>query len=200
MRLPQLKKVVVTPTEATMLFTGDWNELPAIQNAASYARIKSALYSPGLFVVDYVIEKQTGAKILEVANNIPGVAKVFGGEGRLYVFAPVAQLDPRTIAPALKDQGFKFVSLRSHRMKTLSYETWEKGIRPERIRERLMKVPGVLRADIDPAALTVTVLMIRDTVKDLDLVTAAEDVSVTLFPGKAEEDEELPANPPTPTK
>jgi hypothetical protein len=200
MRVPNLKKVAVTPTEATMLFTGDWDQLVSITNAAASARIKSALYSPGFFSIDYVVERQSSVRAVDVAGKIPGVTKAFGGEGKLYIFAPIAQLDPRSIAPALKEEGIKFVALRSHRLRTLSYEAWEKGIRPERIRERLMKVPGVLRVDMDPVASTATILLIRDTVKDLELVTAAEDVNVTLFPGTAEDDEPLPENPPTPTQ
>jgi hypothetical protein len=195
-----VRKVTVTPTEATMLFTGDWDQLVSITNAAASARIKSALYAPGLFSVDYVVEKQSSVKVVDAGMKIPGVAKAFGGDGKLYLFGPIAHIDPRTIAPTLKEDGFRFVALRSHRLRTLSYEPWEKGIRPEQIRERLMKVPGVLRVDINAGASTATVLLIRDTVKDIDLVTAAEDVNVTLFPGKAEEDEPLPENPPTPTK
>ncbi|HZL73252.1 MAG TPA: hypothetical protein VFC86_12395 [Planctomycetota bacterium] len=199
MKVASLKRVSVSPTQATMQFTGDWDQLVAITNAASSVRIKSALYSPGMFSIDYVAEKATSVKITDVAAKIPGVAKAFGGDGKLYVFGPIAQVDPRTFATVLKEDGFKFVALRSHRLRTLSYEPWEKGIRPERIRERLMKVPGVLRVDIDHAATTATILLIRDTVKDLDLVAAAEEVSITLFPGTAEDDE-LPENPPTPTE
>lgn len=199
MRVPNLKRVSVSPTQATMNFTGDWDQLVLITNAAASVRIKSALVTPGLFTIEYTTEKQTSLKASEVAAKIAGVDKVFGGEGRIHVFGAVASVDPRAFAPALKEAGFKFVALRSHRLRTLSYEPWEKGIRPERIRERLMKVPGVLRVDMDAAASTATVLLIRDTVKDLDLVTAAEDVSVTLFPGTAEDDE-LPENPPTPTQ
>ena len=200
MRLPTLKRVAVTPTEATMLFTGDWNQLTAITSAAASVGIKSALYTPGLYSIDYTTEKQASVKVADVLAKIPGVAKVFGENGKAYVFGPIAQVDPRSFAPALKEAGFKFVALRSHRLRTLSYEPWEKGIRPEKIRERLMKVPGVLRVDMDPTASTATILMIRDSIKDLDLVAAAEEVSVTLFPGTAEDDEPLPENPPTPTK
>ncbi len=201
MRVPNLRKVTVSPTEASMLFTGDWNQLTAITSAASAVSIKSALYTPGLFSIDYVVEKTTSVKPVEVAAKIPGVEKAFGGEGKLYLFGPTAAIDPRSIAPALKEAGLKFVALRSHRMRTLSYEPWEKGIRPERLRERLMKVPGVLRVDMDFVGSTATVLMIRDSVKDLDLVAAAEDVSCTLFPGKAEDDEPPPnQNPDTPTE
>ena len=182
-----------------MSFTGDWDQLVAITNAASSVSIKSALYSPGLFSVDYVVERQSSVKAVDVAAKLPGVAKTFGGDGKLYLFAPIAQFDPRSIAPALKEEGIKFVALRSHRLRTLSYEPWEKGIRPEKLKERLLKVPGVLRVDMDPTALTATILMIRDSIKDLELVTAAEDVSCTLFPGTAE-DEEMPENPPTPTE
>lgn len=199
-RLTLVRKVTVTPAEATMLFTGDWDQLVAVTNAAASVRIKSALYTPGLFSIEYTTEKQTSAKAVDVAAGIPGVAKVFGGDGKLYVFGPVNQVDPRSFAPTLKEFGFKFVALRSHRLRTLSYEPWDKATRPEKIKERLLKVPGVLRVDMDPAALTATVLMIRETVKDIDLVAAAEEVSVTLFPGKAEEDDELPVNPPTPTQ
>lgn len=200
MRVPNLKRVSVTPAMASMVFTGDWDQLVAITNAAASVKIKSALYSPAMFSIDYTVEKQTTAKAAEVAAKIPGVVKAFGENGKLYVFGPVPQIDPRSFAAALKEEGFKFVALRSHRLRTLSYEPWEKGIRPERIRERLLKVPGVLRVDIDHAASTATILMIRDSIKDLELVTAAEEVSITLFPGTAEDDEPLPENPPTPTK
>jgi hypothetical protein len=200
MRVPNLRKVSVAPTQATMMFTGDWDQLVAITNAAASVRIKSALYSPAMFSIDYVVERQSSVRAVDVAAKIPGVAKAFGGDGKLYVFGPVAQVDPRAFAPALKEEGIKFLALRSHRLRTLSYEPWEKGIRPERIRERLMKVPGVLRVDMDPVALTATVLMIRDSIKDLELVGAAEEVNVTLFPGTAEDEEPLPENPPTPTQ
>lgn len=200
MRVPNLKRVSVTPTQATMVFTGDWDQLVSVTNAATSVRIKSALYSPGMFSIDYVAERTTNLKAVDVAARIPGVAKAFGADGKLYVFGAISDIDPRSFAPALKEQGFKFVALRSHRLRTLSYEPWEKGIRPERIRERLMKVPGVLRVDIDHTATTATILLIRDSVKDLDLVAAAEEVSITLFPGTAEDDEPLPENPPTQTE
>lgn len=182
-----------------MMFTGEWDQLILVTNAATSARIKSALYSPGFFSIDYVAEKQTSVKAADVLAKVAGVEKVFGENGKAYLFGAISRVDPREFAPALKEAGFKFVALRSHRLRTLSYEPWEKGIRPEKIRERLMKVPGVLRVDIDPVALTATVLLIRDSVKDLELVTAAEEVSVTLFPGTAEDDD-LPENPPTQTK
>ena len=56
----------------------------------------------------------------------------------------------------------------------------------------------VERVDVDPGTLTLSVLMIRDTAKDLDIVAAAEDVMITVFPGKAEEEEEMPPAPPAP--
>lgn len=202
-RLSTVKHVAVSPTEATMVFTGDWDQLPAISYAASVVRIKSALVSPGFFSIDYAVEKQTSVKAQEILAKVTGVAKTFGESGKVYLFAPVAQFDPRLIATTLKDAGIKFVALRSHRLRTLSFEPWEKDFRPERIRERLMKVPGVLRVDVDPASNAVTVLLIRDSVKDLELVTAAEDVSCTLFPGKAEEEDEAPpqkADSSTPAK
>ena len=200
MRVPQLKKVTVTPTEATMMFSGDWSQMVAITNAAASVNIKSALYSPGLFSIEYAVEKQSSVKPFDVGMKIPGAAKAFGGDGKLYVFGPIAQVDPRTFATVLKEDGLKFVALRSHRLRTLSYEPWEKGIRPEKLRERLMKIPGVLRVDLDYKESKATILLIRDTVKDLDLVAAAEDEKITLFPGTAEDDEPLPQNPPTPTE
>lgn len=199
-RNPRLKKISVSPTQASMIFTGDWNDLVTITNSAASAGIKSALYSPGLFSIDYVVERQSSVKAVDVAAKIPGVAKAFGGDGKLYLFGPISDIDPRSFAPALKEEGIKFIAIRSHRLRTLSYEPWEKGVRPDRIRERLMKVPGVLRVDIDHKATTATILMIRDTVKDLELVSAAEEVSITLFPGTAEDDEPMPENPPTPTE
>jgi hypothetical protein len=201
MRVPNLRKVSVSPTEASMLFTGDWSQLTAITNAAAAVSIKSALYTPGLYSIEYVVEKPSSLKAADVLAKVAGVTKVFGSDGKAWVFGPIAQVDPRSFAPALKEAGIKFIALRSHRLRTLSYEPWEKGIRPEKIRERLMKVPGVLRVDMDPAASTATILLIRDSVKDLELVSACEDVSVTLFPGTAEDDEPVPQkNPDTPTE
>jgi hypothetical protein len=183
-----------------MMFSGDWSQLTAITNAAASVNIKSALYSPGLFILEYAVEKQSSVKAVDVGMKVPGMAKSFGGDGKLFLFGAVAQVDPRTFATVLKEDGLKFVALRSHRLRTLSYQPWEKGIRPEKLREQLMKVPGVLRVDLDPVDCKATVLLIRDTAKDLDLVASAEEAKFTLFPGTAEDDEPLPQNPPTPTE
>ena len=201
-RVPFVKSIGMAPTEVRMIFTGDWDQLAAIQNAAAGARTKAALIDPGLFFIEYAGETQTQAALAtEALAKIPGVKKVFNSGGKAYIFGAVNAVDPRKFAPTLKDAGFKFVALRSHRLRTLSYEPWDKTVNPVQIQNRLMKVPGVLRADVDAAASTVTVLLMRDTAKDLELVGAAEDVSITLFPGKAEEEDEAPkAEGMTPTQ
>jgi len=197
-KIALVKKVVVTPGEAKMVFTGNWDQLITVQNVAASLKLKGALITPAIFTVDCAPARSAPkATAAEALMKVQGVNKAFGEGTRVTVFGSVALLDPRGFEASLKDYGWKFVALRSHRLRTLSYEAWEKGIRPESIRERLVKVPGVLRVDVDAGASTLTVLIIRDTAKDLDLVTAAEDVNVTIFPGKAEEEEE-PA--PAPSK
>ncbi len=194
-RIPLVKKIAVTPGEAKMLFTGNWDQLIVVQNAAASAKLKGALITPAIFTVDCAPARSNpSATAAEALLKVQGVNKAFGEGGRVTVFGSVALLDPRGFETTLKEYGWKFIALRSHRLRTLSYEPWEKGIRPEKIKERLVKVPGVLRVDVDASALTVTLLVIRDTAKDLDIVAAAEDMMVTIFPGKAEEEEE-PAPP-----
>jgi hypothetical protein len=192
-RVPFIKSIGMGATDVRMVFTGDWDQLIAVQNAAAAARTKAALVDPALFSIEYAGDRETQAIVAsEALAKISGVKKVFTGGTRAYVFGATSAVDPRKFAPTLKDAGFKFVALRSHRLRTLSYEPWDKKVSPARIQDRLLKVPGVLRADVDAAASTVTVLLMRDTAKDLELVGAAEDVNVTLFPGRAEEDEEAP--------
>ena len=192
-KVPMIKSIGMGPTEVRLMFTGDWDQLAIVQNAAAAARTKAALIDPGLFGIEYVADKENRTALAsEALAKIPGVRKVVTGGGKALIYGAIREVDPRKFATALKDAGFKFVALRSHRLRTLSYEPWEKTVNPILIQNRLMKVPGVLRADVDAAASTVTVLLIRDTAKDLELVGAAEDVSITLFPGKAEEEDEAP--------
>jgi len=201
MRVPGVTGVSVSPLEARLVFTGDWAQLASLQNAAASVRIKAALTEPAFFTVEYAAARETQSKLAaDALSKIPGVVKVFPDGSKIHFFGSVHLVDPRSFATTLDAAGFKFVALRSHRLRTLSYEAWEKGIRPEKLRERLLKVPGILRADVDPAASTVTILMIKDSVKDLDLVAAAEEVSITLFPGKAEDDDPLPKHADTPTE
>jgi len=201
MRVPGVSGVSVSPMEARLVFSGDWAQLASLQNAAANVKIKAALTEPAFFTVEYAAARETQSKLAaDALSKIPGVVKVFPDGSRVHFFGSVNAVDPRSFATTLAGAGFKFVALRSHRLRTLSYEAWEKGIRPENLRQRLLKVPGILRADIDPAASTVTILMIKDSVKDLELVSAAEEVSVTLFPGKAEDDDPLPKNPDTATE
>jgi hypothetical protein len=195
---PLIKKLAVTPGEAKMTFSGNWDQLVTVQNCAAAVKLKGCLVTPAIFTIDCSPARANPSATAAVAlSKVPGANKAFGDGTRVTVFGSVALLDPRTIDTTLKEYGWKLVAVRSHRLRTLSYEPWEKGIRPERLRERLAKVPGVLRVDVDPGALTLTVLMIRDTAKDLDIVAAAEDMMVTVFPGKAEEEEPPdPAPPP----
>ena len=51
-KIPLVKKIVVTPGEAKMVFTGNWDQLVTVQNAAATARLKGALITPGIFTVD----------------------------------------------------------------------------------------------------------------------------------------------------
>jgi hypothetical protein len=201
MRVPGVSGVSVTPLEARLLFRGDWAQLASLQNAAAAAKIKAALTEPAFFTVEYAAGRETQSRLAsEALSKIPGIVKVFPDGSKVHMFGPVNLVDPRSFATTLDAAGFRFVALRSHRLRTLSYEVWEKGIRPEKLRERLMKVPGILRADLDPAASTVTILIIKDSVKDLELVAAAEEVSITLFPGKAEDDDDPASRPGTPTE
>ena len=197
-KIPLVKKIVVTPGEAKMVFTGNWDQLITVQNAAATAKLKGALIAPGIFTVDCAPGRAnpTTPTPAEALQKLQGVNKAFGDGMRVTVFGSVSLMDPRGFDTTLKEYGWKFVALRSHRLRTLSYEPWEKGIRPEKIKERLSKVPGVLRADVDVAASKVTLLVIRETAKDLDIVAAAEDVMVTIYPGKAEEEEESEQAPP----
>lgn len=196
---PLVKKIVVTPGEAKMNFSGNWDQLVTVQNAAAHAKLKGVLITPAIFTVDCAPARSnpTTATPAEALQKVQGVNKAFGEGMRVTVFASVALTHPRHFETTLQEYGWKFVALRSHRLRTLSYEAWEKGIKPEKIKERLVKVPGVLRADVDAGAMTVTLLIIRDTARDLDIAAAAEDVMVTIFPGKAEEEDE-PESPQTP--
>jgi hypothetical protein len=198
-KLPMIKKLAVAPGEAKMTFTGNWDQLAVVQGAAAGAKLKGVLITPGIFVVDCApLRQPVKATAAEALIKIQGVNKAFGEGTRITVFGSIALLDPRKFDSGLREYGWRFVALRSHRLRTLSYEAWEKGTRPEKLRDRLMKVPGVLRVDVDAGASTVTVLLMRETAKDFDLVTAAEDVGITIFPGTAEEEEEAPEPPPAP--
>jgi hypothetical protein len=197
-KIPTVKKIAVTPGEAKMVFTGNWDQLIAVQNAAPSVKLKGALITPGIFTVDCAPGRANPSTPTpaEALQKVQGVNKAFGEGMRVTVFGSVALIDPRHFDTTLKEYGWKFVAVRSHRLRTLSYEAWEKGIRPEKIKERLLKVPGVLRCDVDAGASTVTLLIIRETSKDLEIVTAAEDVMVTVYPGKAEEEDETGSPPP----
>lgn len=191
MKVPGAKDIKVTDTEASLLFTGSYQDLNSLLKAAASVQIKSALYDPGLFIVEFAAGRQSQQKAaMDALQKVPGVQKVFADGPKILVVGPIKHIDPRGFATALQDAGFKFVALRSHRLRTLSFEPWEKGTRPEKLRERLLKVPGMLRVDMDFAASTATVLLMRDTAKDLQLVAVAEEAGFTLFPGKAEEEEE----------
>lgn len=198
-KIALVKKIVVTPGEAKMVFSGNWDQLVTVQNAAAAAKLKGALITPAIFTVDCAPGRAnpSTATPAEALMKVQGVNKSFGDGMRVTVFASVALTNPAQFETTLKEYGWKFVALRSHRLRTLSYEAWEKGIKPEKIKERLVKVPGVLRVDVDAGASTITLLVVRETAKDLDIVAAAEDVMVTVYPGKAEEDDE-PESPQTP--
>ena len=195
-KVPLIKKLSVTPGEAKMLFTGNYDQLMIVQNAAIGAKVKAALVSPAIFTVDVAaIRNNPSLAAADALAKIGGVAKTFGEGARVTVFGPVDKVSPKDFDSIIRDFGWKVVAIRSHRLRTLSYEPWEKGIRPEKIKERLLKGPGVLPVDVDAGALTVSMVIMRETAKDLDIVSAAEDVMVTIFPGKAEEEEEAPAEP-----
>ena len=198
-KLPMIKKLAVAPGEAKMTFTGNWDQLAVVQGAAAGAKLKGVLITPAIFVVDCApLRQPVKAPAAEALIKIQGVNKAYGEGTRITVFGSIALLDPRKFDAGLREYGWRMVALRSHRLRTLSYEAWEKGTRPEKLRDRLTKVPGVLRVDVDAGASTVTVLLMRETAKDFDLVTAAEDVGITIFPGTAEEEEEAPEPPPAP--
>jgi hypothetical protein len=198
-KIALLKKIAVSPGEAKMSFTGNWDQLAVVQAAIGTAKLKGALVTPGIFTVDCAPTRANPkAGAAEALSKVQGVNKAVGEGTRITVYGSVALLDPRQFDVSLREYGWRFVALRSHRLRTLSYEPWEKGTRPEVLRERLTRVPGVLRVDLDPGALTVTVLVVRETAKDLDIVNAAEDAMFTIFPGKAEEEEESAAEPPPP--
>lgn len=198
-RIPLVKKIVVTPGEAKMNFTGNWDQLFVVQNAPATVKLKGALITPAIFTVDCTPARSNPSlPAAEALKKVEGVNKTYGDGTRITVYGSAALTNPKNFEISLKDYGWKFVALRSHRLRTLSYEAWTKGSRPESLRECLLKVPGVLRVDVDPGASTVTVLVIRETAKDLDIATAAEDAMFTIFPGKAEEEEVPEPAPPAP--
>jgi len=201
-RVEGVTNVEVGDIEARMTFKGDWNELTDIEYFVSQIRCKSALVDPGIFQIDFSVSRQTSTPVLvDAVQKVPGVVKVFVESGRLYVFGKILDVDPRSLQQAVKDAGFRYNGLRSHRFRTLSYEPWEAKSQLPVLRDVLLKNPAVLRVDFDEKAKTVSVLMIKDSMKDPALVTAAEEAGYTLFPGQAEpEDEPTGGLPPTPTQ
>jgi len=197
MKVAGAKEIKVSDTEASLLFTGSYLELNSLVKAASSVQIKSVLYDPALFVIEYAAGKNAQQKAaMDALQKVPGVQKVFMDGSKIVVAGPTKHIDARGFAPALQDAGFKFVALRSHRLRTLGYEPWEKETKAEKLRDRLLRVPGMLRVDMDYSASTVTVLQMLDTVKDLGLAAAAEEVCFALYPGK----EEDPPPAPEPKK
>jgi len=195
MKVPGVKDVKVTDNEASLLFTGSYLELNSLLKAAASVQIKAALYDPGLFVIEFASGKQSLPKAaMDAVQKVAGVQKIFMDGSKLMAAGPVKHLDPRGFATALQEAGFKFVALRSHRLRTLSFEAFEKGTPTEKLRDCLERIAGVLRVDMDYSASTVTVLMMPDTAKDLALAAAAEEVGFAIFPGKEEEP------PPEPKK
>src|SRR5688572_12282680 len=51
-KIALVKKIAVSPGEAKMSFTGNWDQLAAIQGALGIAKLKGALVTPGIFIVD----------------------------------------------------------------------------------------------------------------------------------------------------
>lgn len=179
-----------------MNFTGDWDEMFSVEYAAWSIKCKAALVEPAMYVIDAASERQSSTKgLIENFEKTPGVQKVFMEAGKLFVFARVADTDPRVFQQVVKDSGFRWIALRSHRLRTLSYDAWDAKSSPEALKQLLEKVPGVLRVDLDPKARTVSVLLIRESTKDPGLVIAAEDAGFTLYPGKAADDDDEPTLP-----
>lgn len=176
---------------ARMNFTGDWDELVSIEYAAWRIRCKANLIEPAMFAIDFTADKTTSTKgLMEALEKTPGVQKAFIEAGRLYVFSRMAEVDPRLYQQVIKDAGLRYVATRSHRLRSLSYEAWDGKSSLNVLKETLQKTTGVLRVDIDEKNKQVHVVLIRETSKDPQVVTAAEEACFTLYPGKAEEEDE----------
>src|SRR5688572_7145003 len=126
-KIPLIKKLSVTPGEAKMLFTGNWDQLLIVQNAAIGAKVKAALVSPAVFTVDCAaIRSNPSLPAADALATIGGVAKTFVDVARVTVFGPIAQVSPKDFDATIREFGWKVVAIRSHRLRTLSYEPWEK--------------------------------------------------------------------------
>ncbi len=191
-----VSSIVVSETEVRMNFTGDWDEIFSIEYASWAIRCKAALVDPAMYAIDVASERQTSTKgLIEALEKTPGVQKVFMEAGRLFIFSRVTDTDPRVFQQVVKDSGFRWIALRSHRLRTLSYDAWEANSSPEALKQLLLKTPGVLRVDLDPKEKTISVLLIRESTKDPGLVLAAEEAGFSLYPGKAADDDDEPTLP-----
>lgn len=189
-KVPGVTHLVVGATEARMNYRGDWDDLCQIEYAAWRIRAKASLVEPAQCVIDFSIGRSAETKrLVEALSRVPGVLNAFIDDGQAVVIGPVAELDARKLPDVFAGAGFRYLALRSHRLRTLSYAAWDADSQIEALKGAIGGVPGVLRVDVDEAAKTISVLMMPRSARDLDLASAAAEAAFTVFPGRAKEEE-----------
>src|SRR5262245_21221155 len=86
-----VKKIAVAPGEARTSFTGNWDQLAAVQAVHGVVKLKEALVTPGIFTVDCAPARSNPrATAAEALMKVQGVNKSYGEGTRITVYGSVA--------------------------------------------------------------------------------------------------------------